>query len=199
MKILFKKALVPNWTKVFIYSITIFCSLITFIEGVVIGLIFTFFLNAIPFFYFRFLEKIDRWAKDTMYKDPFFEKSNFTLVANGPKSFIAISLEKITIVNINSIIRIQNANHDITEIYKNYPKRGVEVEINGYNLYYFEIPVSEIIEINQINQGEAGWRYLGKGMQYGVRFKTKQNIIYDVDTLFPNEICAEINLHCKKL
>ena len=61
-------------------------------------------------------------------------------------------------------------------------------------MYYIDIPIADISEVIQINKGEAGWPYaIGKNMNYGSRIKAKDGTIYDVDTTFPKEICAEIN------
>jgi hypothetical protein len=184
----------PSWVKRFLYGITIFCSLFSFFGGLIFGIIATLVLNAIPFFAFMYFQKRDLygWRKSTL-KDPFFQNGGYNLVSNGEKSFIAVSSSKITIVNINTIIVINRKTFSLLEIYKNYPKIEKQTTINGYNLYYIDIPITDISEVIQINQGEAGWQYIGKNMNYGIRIKAKDGTIYDVDTTFPKEICAEIN------
>jgi hypothetical protein len=190
----------PSWVKRFLYGITIFCSLICFGGGLIVGLIATLVFNAIPFFALMYYQKRDLygWRKSTL-KDPFFQNGSFNVVSNGEKSFIAVSSFKVTIVNINTIIVINRKTFSLLEIYKNYPKIEKQTTINGYNLYNIDIPTAEISEVNQINQGEAGWPFaIGKNMNYGIRIKAKDGTIYDVDTQFPKEICAEINKSLSK-
>jgi hypothetical protein len=115
------------------------------------------------------------------------------LAGNGLYSFIAISPSVLRIVNINPTIYINKRTYKIYEIYKNYPKKGLEIDLNGYHLYYLDIPISELKEISFVNQGESGWRFLAKGMKFGIRIQTLSGDIYDVDTPFQKEFCDEIN------
>jgi hypothetical protein len=192
MKILTSKK-VPSWTKVLIYSITIFISLISFGGGLYVGLIAFVLFNSIPFLYFRFLEKIDKWKITTLKSDPFFKEGSFTLAGNGLYSFIAVSQTVLRIVNINPTIYINRRTYKIYEIYKKYPKNGLEIDLNGYHLYYLDIPISELKEVSFINQGDAGWPFLAKGMKFGIRIQTLSGDIYDVDTPFQKEFFDEIN------
>jgi hypothetical protein len=139
------------------------------------------------------MEKIDKWKKTTLETDPFFQNGSFTLAGNGLYSFIAISPSVLRIVNINPTIYINRRTYKIYEIYKNYPKKGLEIDLNGYHLYYLDIPISELKEISFVNQGESGWRFLAKGMKFGIRIQTLSGDIYDVDTPFQKEFCDEIN------
>jgi hypothetical protein len=61
----------PSWVKRFLYGITIFCSLICFGGGLIVGLIATLVFNAIPFFALMYYQKRDLygWRKSTL-KDP---------------------------------------------------------------------------------------------------------------------------------
>jgi hypothetical protein len=192
MKILTSKR-VPSWTKVLVYLIIFFVSIIMIVESLVLAVCFFFITSAISFLYFRFLEKIDKWKITTLKSDPFFKEGSFTLAGNGLYSFIAVSQTVLRIVNINPTIYINRRTYKIYEIYKKYPKNGLEIDLNGYHLYYLDIPISELKEVSFINQGDAGWPFLAKGMKFGIRIQTLSGDIYDVDTPFQKEFCDEIN------
>lgn len=192
MRILTSKK-VPTWARILVYGLTNFVSLFFVFGSFYLWLIFIILFNAGIYFYFRFFDRIDKWKKITLETDPFFQKENFTLASYGQYSFIAVSKDFLRIVNINPIIRINKSIHNIYDIYTKYPKEGNHIDLNGYKLYYIDIPVTDLESVNILKQGDAGWPYLGKGMNFGIRIKTKSKVIYDVDTPFSKEFCDEIN------
>jgi hypothetical protein len=193
MKVLYKNILTPLWAKILIYSITIICSLISFYGGVYTGIIATVLINAVPFYSFRLIEKREKLKRDNLEKDPFFTKQNYTLGSSGIYTILAVNKETLRIVNVKATIFINRRNYDIVEIYKNYPSKGwQEVSIGAKTAHYIDIPMAEIQQVKAINQGEAGWPFLAKGMNFGIRITTKENFILDVDTTFPNEFSEEI-------
>lgn len=194
MKTLYKNTLTPLWAKIFIYSITLICSLIAFNGGIYYGIGALVIFNAIPVLSFKLLENKEKWKNECLQKDSFFTNENYTSGSGGIYSIIALSKDKLCVVNVKGTILIGKRNYNIVEIYPNYPSKDwKEVTLLGVPANYIEIPTEHISSVHPINQGEAGWKYLAKKMNFGIRLTMKNKEIIDVDTIFSNEFCQEIN------
>jgi hypothetical protein len=197
MKILSSKLTIATWAKVLTFFIANILCLIFFALNIYFGIVMIIFINFLTYFSLKGVENTAKWKETTLEKDSFFQDNTFILGSYSQYSLLAVSSSIIRIVNTQSTIRIQRTTYDISEIYKNYPRQGIDIELNGLSVYYFDIPLTDIKSIESVSQGDAGWFGFLKNKIFGVRITTKQNLIYDVDTTFPKEFCDEITLQLK--
>jgi hypothetical protein len=145
------------------------------------------------------IERKEKLKSDSLSKDPFFTQENYTLGSGGIYTILAIGKEKLCVVNVKSTILINKRHYNIVEIYKNYPdKDWKEIKLLGNIANYLEIPTEQISSVHPINQGEAGWQFLAKKMNFGIRLKMKNDDVIDIDTTFPAEFCEEISAYLTK-
>jgi len=213
MKILIPNPSVPLWGKILGYVCTSLAALAFVLINKYVAMVMFVFLNGIVWLSIKAVIKFDNWKKDTLAKDLFFQENNFSLASYGKFSMLAVSSSIIRIVNTNSNVPIKNIDYnrrtkqlvhtkyfDISEIYKNYPSQRIDLTLNGKNLNYMDIPVSEIKSVQTILQGDATeYGFLSTSVKessnFGIRITTKQDLMYDIDTQFSSEFCDEINSH----
>jgi hypothetical protein len=162
-------------------------------------------LNVIGWFIIKAFRNLEKWKKNTLEKDAFFQENNFNLASFSKYSILSVSNTIIRIVNVTSLVQIREVDrrvhlrmYDISKIYKNYPSHGNDLTLNGKTVYYIDLPILEIKSVNAILHGdvtELGFfsTNVKDSSNFGIRITTKQEVIYDVDTPFSKEFCEEIN------
>jgi hypothetical protein len=213
MKLLIPNPSVPLWGKILGYICTSLAALAFVLINNYVAMVMFVFLNGIVWLSIKAVIKFDNWKKDTLAKDSFFQENNFSLASYSKFSMLAVSSTIVRIVTTNSNVQIKelrNRSHskqlvhyksfDISEIYKNYPSQRIDLTLNGKNLNYMDIPVSEIKSVQAILQGDATeYGFLSTSVKessnFGIRITTKQDLMYDIDTQFSSEFCDEINSH----
>jgi hypothetical protein len=217
MKILVPRASVPLWGEILGYVLMSLASLLFVIINYYTCVVMFVFLNGIFWLAIKAARNIDKWKKNTLEKDAFFQENNFNLASYSKYSMLAVSNTIIRIVNVTSIVQIRERNkqsqlykpalsrqlvqfksYDISEVYPNYPSHGNDLTLNGKAVYYIDLPVLEIKSVQAILQGdvtELGFlrTSVKDSSNFGIRITTKQEVIYDVDTPFSKEFCEEIN------
>jgi hypothetical protein len=209
MKILVPKTSVPIWGIILGFICTSLASLLFIAINIYISIAMFVFLNGITLLLIKMAINFDKWKKSTLEKNPFFIQSNFTLASFSKYSLLAVSSSIIRIVNINSIVQVREIGqsnrrlvsfrpYDISEVYKNYPRQGIDLSLNGKNVYYFDLPVLEIKSVQPLlnkDVDELGLLNIGSlsNSVFGFRVTSKQDVIYDFDTSFSKEFCDEIN------
>jgi hypothetical protein len=88
---------------------------------------------------------------------------------------------------------VHRTTYDISDIYINYPRQGVDILLNGKNVYHFDIPMANIKSAEPIVQGDAGGFGVLNSLNFGIRIKTLQDEIFDIDTPFSKEFSEQIN------
>jgi hypothetical protein len=192
MKILYTKS-TPTWIKVLLYVIVNIVALIMLAINLYLGIAAFVFVNWLSYASLKSAENLEKWKKNTLEKDPFFKQNNFSLGSCGQYSLIAVSDSIVRIVNIKSTIRVHRTTYDISEVFKNYPRQGVDLVLNGMNVYYFDIPIAEIKSSKAILQGDAGGFGVLNNLNFGIRITTIKDIIYDIDSPFSNDLSNELN------
>lgn len=209
MKILVPKTSVPIWGIILGFTCMSLASLLFMAINIYISIAMFVFLNGITWLAIKMAINFDKWKKSTLEKDPFFKQSNFTLASYSQYSLLAVSSSIIRIVNINSIVQVRENGqssrrlarfrpYDISEVYKNYPRQGIDLSLNGKNVYYFDLPILEIKSVQpllnkDVNELDLSISGSLSNSIFGIRVTTKQDIIYDFDTSFSKEFCDEIN------
>jgi len=136
---------------------------------------------------------MQKWIKKTLEKDPFFQQNNFSLASYSQFSLLAVSSSIVRIVNIKSTIQVHRSTYNISEVYINYPRQGVDIILNGLNVYHFDIPIATIKSAETILVGDAGGFGVLNSLNFGVRITTINEEIYDIDTPFSKEFRDQIN------
>jgi hypothetical protein len=193
MKILYSKSTVPTWAKILMFLIFNLLCLIFFALNLYFGIAMFIFINWLTYASIKGAENMQKWIKKTLQTDPFFQQNNFSLASYSQFSLIAVSNSVVRIVNIKSIIRVHRSNYDISEVYKNYPRQGIDIVLNGMNVYHFDIPIVNIKSAETILVGDAGGFGVLNSLNFGIRIKTINDEIYDIDTPFSKEFSDQIN------
>ena len=195
MKILVPKTSVPIWGIILGFTCTSLASLLFIAINIYISIAMFVFLNGITWLVIKMAINFDKWKKSTLEKDSFFKQSNFSLGSYSQFSLLAVSCSIVRIVNIKSTIQVHRTNYDISEVYKNYPRQGIDIVLNGMNVYHFDIPIATIKSAEPILQGDAGGFGVLNSLNFGVRITTIKEEIFDVDTPFQkNFVMRLINL-----
>lgn len=214
MKILVPKASVPLWGEILSYALMSLASLLFVIINYYICVIMFIFLNVIVWLVIKTARDLDKWKKNTLEKDAFFQENNFHLASFSKYSMLAVSSTIVRIVNVTSTVQIRERSkthrklvdfrsYNISEIYPNYPSNGIDFTLNGKTVYYIDLPVLEIKSFQTIIQEKAtSLGFLKTNVldnsNFGIRITTIQDVIYDVDTPFANEYCNELNKFLNK-
>lgn len=209
MKTLIPKKSVPLWGEILGFALMSLTSLLFVIINYYICVIMFIFLNVIVWLVIKTARELDKWKKNTLEKDAFFQENNFHLASFSKYSMLAVSSSIVRIVNVTSTVQIRERSkthrklvdfrsYNISEIYPNYPSNGNDFILNGKTVYYIDLPVLEIKSVQTIIQEEAtslGFlkTNIKNSSNFGVRITTKQDVIYDLDTPFSKEFCDEIN------
>ncbi len=209
MKILVPKSSIPLWGIILGFTCMSLASLLFLAVNIYISIAMFVVLNGIVWLGIKAALNLDKWKKNTLEKDAFFQENNFNLASYSKYSMLAVSNTIIRIVNVTSIVQIRELSkthrklvefpsYNISEVYPNYPSHGNDLTLNGKTVYYIDLPVLEIKSIQKILQEEAtGLGFLKTSVldnsNFGIRITTKQDVIYDVDTPFSKEFCDEIN------
>ena len=211
MKILVPTTSVKIWGQIIGYLCVNIAALLFFFINFYIGTAMIVFLNGITWLIIKAAVNLEKWKKNTLEKEAFFQQSNFNLASYGEYSLLAVSNSTARIVNIKSLIQIREIAKssrrlvsyrqcDISEIYKNYPREGRDLVLNGKNVYYFDLTILEIKSVQPLLHKDADELQLLNGGSvknpiFGIRITTKHDVIYDIDTSFSQEFCNELNAH----
>lgn len=134
-----------------------------------------------------------------MENDAFIQNHEFSMGSAGRNSMLMISSQKLRIIVYDIFLDPKQKGTLVTDKYKNYPKTGNEIVLNKVDVYYLDIPLKEIKSVTPITHNEAGGFFLlGKNIFFGIRIKTKQGNVYDLDTTMSSAYCTEINSHLLK-
>jgi hypothetical protein len=194
MKILNSKTFSPpKWLKVLAFLFLNVITLMFLALNVYFGIVMLVFINWLIYKIFKNIGNMGKWVKKTLEKDPFFQNNNFTMASYSQYSMIAVSNSIFRLVNIKSSIQVQRTNYDISEVYKNYPRQGIDIVLNGMNVYHFDIPIETIKSVEPILQGDAGGFGVLTSVNFGIRITTINDEIYDIDTPFSKEFSDQIN------
>jgi hypothetical protein len=150
-------------------------------------------VNLIALFSISQVQKLYKWRLRTLQKDAFFQNSDFSIGAYGHYSLIAVSKSFIRIVTVKANIRVHRANYDIAEVFPNYPRNGIDINLNGFNVYYLDVPMDTIAKVMAIKNKDAGGFGVLNNLNFGIRLETKENVKIDIDTAFGKEFCEEIS------
>jgi energy-coupling factor transporter transmembrane protein EcfT len=193
MKILYSKSTVPTWAIILVFLIANLLCLIFFALNLYFAIAMVIFINWLTYKGLKNARILDKWKKNTLEKDPFFQQNNFSLGSYGGYSLLAVSDLIVRVVNFNSSIQVHRTNYDISEVYKNYPRQGIDIVLNGMNVYHFDIPIATIKSAEPILQGDAGGFGVLNSVNFGIRITTINDEIYDIDTPFSTEFSDQIN------
>ena len=166
---------------------------LTLIHSVEVGVVWMIVASLLTLLVFKLVAKHEKWKLRTLQGDAFFQNSDFLVGAYGQYSLIAVSKSFIRIVNIKANIRVSRANFDIAEIFPNYPRNGIDIKLNGYNVYYLDVPINTIAKVMAIKNKDAGGFGVLNNLNFGLRLETKENVKIDIDTAFGKEFCEEIS------
>jgi hypothetical protein len=209
MKILYSKREMPLWGEILCYLIVNLVSLLFFAINTYLFVCLFIFLNFVVWISIKTAKKLEKWKKYTLENDSFFQKNNFIIASYGKYSLLTVSSTILRIVNFNSNVQIKRISksrrilfdyvyYNISEVYKNYPQKGVDLILNGKSIYYCDIPISEIKLVQAILQKDATSldafsTSVFDNSNFGVKITTINDEIIDVDTHFPKEFVDEIN------
>ncbi len=193
MKILYSNSTIPKWAKFLTFFFVNILCLIPLTLNIYFGLAMFVFINWLTYSGLKNAGLLDKWKKTTLEKDPFFQQNNFSLGSYGGYSLLAVSDSIVRVVNIKSSIQVHRTNYDISEVYKNYPRQGIDIVLNGMNVYHFDIPIETIKSAEPILQGDAGGFGVLNSVNFGIRITTINDEIYDIDTPFSKEFSDQIN------
>ena len=192
MKILYSNSTIPKWAKFLTFFFVNLLCLIPLALNIFFGLAMFVFINWLTYKGLKNAGIRAKWVKKTLEKDPFFQNNNFTLASYSQYSMIAVSNSIFRLVNIKSSIQVHRTTYDISEVYKNYPRQGIDIVLNGMNVYHFDIPIETIKSVEPILQGDAGGFGVLNSVNFGIRITTNNDEIYDVDTPFSKEFSDQI-------
>ena len=192
MKILYSNSTIPKWAKFLIFFFVNLLCLIPLALNIFFGLAMFVFINWLTYNGLKNAGIRAKLVKKTLEKDPFFQNNNFTLASYSQYSMIAVSNSIFRLVNIKSSIQVHRTTYDISEVYKNYPRQGIDIVLNGMNVYHFDIPIETIKSVEPILQGDAGGFGVLNSVNFGIRITTNNDEIYDVDTPFSKEFSDQI-------
>ena len=139
------------------------------------------------------VQRLYKLRRRTLQEDAFFQNSDFLVGAFGQYSLIAVSKSFIRIVTVKANIRVHRANYDIAEVFPNYPRNGIDINLNGFNVYYLDVPMDTIAKVMAIKNKDAGGFGVLNNLNFGIRLETKENVKIDIDTAFGKEFCEEIS------
>jgi hypothetical protein len=209
MKILYSKSELPLWGEILCYLIVNLASLLFFAINIYLFVCMLVFLNFVVWISIKTAKKLEKWKKYTLENDSFFQQNNFILASYSKYSLLAVSSNILRFVNFNSNVQIKRISksrrilldyvyYNISEVYKNYPQKGVDLILNGKSIYYGDIPISEIKSVHAILQKDAtSLDAFSTGVfdnsNFGIQITTLNDEIIDVDTHFPKEFIDEIN------
>ena len=184
----------PLWMKLLTLSILIFCiimfKMLNFSIGIWWILIAGSIFVGVPYYVIR---KTEKWIKQTMENDPFVQSNNFKLGSSSMFCMLMISDEILRVIVYNTKIKIDKSTVDVAEIYKDYPRQGTDMMLNGLNVYFLDIYIKDIVLVKPINITEAGNNtpLFGK-ILFGIYLQLKDGTVYVIDTKIPKEFCAII-------
>ena len=193
MKILYSNSTIPKWAKFLTFFFVNLLCLIPLALNIFFGLAMFVFINWLTYNGLKNAGIRAKLVKKTLEKDPFFQNNNFTLASYSQYSMIAVSNSIFRLVNIKSSIPVHRTTYDISEVYKNYPRQGIDIVLNGMNVYHFDIPIETIKSVEPILQGDAGGFGVLNSVNFGIRITTINDEIYDIDTPFSKEFSDQIN------
>ena len=193
MKILYSNSTIPKWAKFLTFFFVNLLCLIPLALNIFFGLAMFVFINWLTYNGLKNAGIRAKWVKKTLEKDPFFQNNNFTLASYSQYSMIAVSNSIFRLVNIKSSIQVHRTTYDISEVYKNYPRQGIDIVLNGMNVYHFDIPIETIKSVEPILLGDAGGFGVLNSVNFGIRITTNNDEIYDIDTPFSKEFSDQIN------
>jgi hypothetical protein len=193
MKILYSNSTIPKWATFLTFFIANALCLMFFALNLYFAIAMVIFINWLTHKGLKNAGILDKWKKNTLEKDPFFQQNNFSLGSYGGYSLLAVSDSIVRVVNFNSSIQVHRTNYDISEVYKNYPRQGIDIVLNGMNVYHFDIPIATIKSAEPILQGDAGGFGVLNSVNFGIRITTINDEIYDIDTPFSKEYSDQIN------
>lgn len=189
----FYTAFVPLWAKFMLYVVVIFGCILFFALNIYLGVIGSICIILFSWLAMNGIRKKEKWIKSTMENDPFIQQNGFVLGSVSNYAMLMVSTQNVRIIVHNTRVNMNNTSYDISEIYKNYPRQGTDIVLNGINVYHLDIPISEIQFVNTLlNQDVTDMPFVGK-LNFGIRIQTKRGVIYDVDTRMSAAFCAEIN------
>lgn len=189
---------VPKWVKILMFVFINILALLFFALNVYFAIAMVIFINWLAYESLKGIGRMSLWIKKIVRNDPFFQNSNFLLVSYSQFSIIAVSSEVVRLVNIKSNIRVHRNDYNISEVFVNYPKEGVDIELNGKKVYYCDIPMKNIKCVEMIEVGDAGGFGVLNNQQFGIRITMISNMIYDIDTPFAQDFIKEIHNHLDK-
>lgn len=199
MKFLDSKTFSPTKrVKILMFVFLNILALLFFAINVYLGILTVIFINWLTYASLKGISRMSVWIKKTVRNDPFFQNKNFSLVSYSQFSIIAVSPEIVRLVNIKSNIRVHRSDYNISEVYPNYPRELVSIQLNGNPVHYYDIPIKNIKSVDAIEVGDAGGFGVMNHLKFGIRITMISNKIYDIDTPFANDFIKEISSNVEK-
>ena len=175
MKILYSR-FTPLWAFIIFYAITIGPALLLFKINLFLGISTLIFVFIVDYKFTIKMRKNEKWLKDTMNNDSFIRNNHFYFGSVGPYS---ISLISKTILRV--IVHKTNVgSYVVNDYFTNFPSKGTNIILNGINVFYFDISLSDIKKVSP--EGN-----------FGVKIDSKNGDIIQLDTSYANLLCSEIN------
>ena len=193
MRLLSTTTSMPFKYKLILFLIMNAAASITLLHSVEFGVVLMIIASLLTLLSFKLVAKHEKWKLRTLQKDAFFQNSDFLVGAFGQYSLIAVSKSFIRIVNVKANIRVHRANYDIAEVFPNYPRNGIDIKLNGFNVYYLDVPMDTIAKVMAIKNKDAGGFGVLNNLNFGIRLETKDHVKIDIDTAFGKEFCEEIS------
>lgn len=188
----------PKWVKIIMFVFLNILALLFFAINVYLGILTVIFINWLTYESLKGIGRMSVWIKKTVRNDPFFQNMNFSLVSYSQFSIIAVSPEIVRLVNIKSNIHVHRNDYKISEVYPNYPRELVSIQLNGNPVHYYDIPIKNIKSVDAIEVGDAGGFGVMNHLKFGIRITMISNKIYDIDTPFANDFIKEISSNVEK-
>jgi len=193
MRLLSTTTSIPFKAKLILFLIINAVSSITLMHSIEFGVVLIIIGSSLTLFVFKRVKKLEKWKLRTLQEDAFFQNSDFLVGAFGQYSLIAVSKSFIRIVNLRSTISVYRTIYEIEEVYPNYPRNGIDINLNGCNVYYLDVPMNTIANVMAIKNKDTGGIAVLDNHNFGLRIETKENVKIDIDTAFGKEFCEEIS------
>ena len=193
MRLLSTTTSMPFKYKLILFLIMNAAASITLLQSVEYGIVLMIIVSLPTLLVFKRFAKLEKWKLRTLQEDAFFQNSDFLVGAFGQYSLIAVSKSFIRIVNLRSTISVYRTIYEIEEVFPNYPRNGIDINLNGFNVYYLDVPINTIANVMAIKNVDTGGLVVLDNRNFGIRLETKDHVKIDIDTAFGKEFCEEIS------
>jgi hypothetical protein len=175
MKILYSR-FTPIWVFIILYVITLGAALLIFKINLYLGILSLIFVIICDYKFTIKMKKNEKWLKDTMNNDSFIRNNHFYFGSVGPYSISLISKTTLRVI----VHKTNVGSYVVNDYFTNFPSKGINIILNGINVFYFDISLSDIKKVSP--EGN-----------FGVKIDSKNGDIIQLDTSYAHLLCSEIN------